>query len=786
MKGLGKIGLWLAWLAGLALLAAGLAARLEVSSDLRSFMPPPETAQQELLLEGIGEGPGSRLLILAIDGADPEQLANLSSGLAAQLADDPLFTQVLNGTMDLAALESSWLPYRYLLSATLDSQAFDAAWLHAELLARLRDLGSPAADMLESILPRDPTLEILALAERWKPRRTPPIRNGVWLADCAARNAGCSGFRALLLVQTASGGFDPGAQAQALQALRGHFAALAASDHATLTISGPGFFSVEVSQRTRAESHRFALIGSLGFVLMLLFAYRSLTSLALVAMPVLTAAVAGASALALVFGHAHGITLAFGFTLLGVVQEYPIRVLSHRRKDLNPIAGVRALWPLLATAIVSAAIAYLAFLASGVEGLQQLAVFTISGLLAAGLATRYLLPRILPARFRDAADTPGIRPLWQAIAALPRPRWLPFAVLLLAFGLLLSARTPLWENNLAALAPVPKPLLTRDAELRAALGVPDMRYLLVLQASDADGVLALSANLEAPARRLVEQGAVEDIELPSRYLPPAATQLARQAKLPTRAELEAMLEQALAGLPFREGLFVPFVADVERARALPPLDAQAFAALPVGQRLDAMLLDRGDHWLGLASLRGVEDLAAIRALADIAPNHVTVLDLKAASESLVIAYRERILWALGIAFVLLAATVVLAFRNLRRGWHVLAPMTLATLLVIAVERGMGISLSLFHLVAITLAAGLGLHYALFFERRLADEAEARRTLHATLVCVLSALLVFGLLAMSSIPVLRAIGLTVSLGVAFHFCLSLIMARPRETGDVAED
>jgi len=153
-----------------------------------------------------------------------------------------------------------------------------------------------------------------------------------------------------------------------------------------------------------------------------------------------------------------------------------------------------------------------------------------------------------------------------------------------------------------------------------------------------------------------------------------------------------------------------------------------------------------------------------------------LLDLKSASESLVADYRARIGMALLVALVLLAVAVAIAFKNLSRAWHVIAPMSLATLLVLAVLRFGGVSLSLFHLVALTLAAGLGLHYALFFERRVDDPAEARRTLHATLVCVISAVFVFGLLATSSVPVLRAIGLTVALGVAFHFCLSTIMAR----------
>jgi predicted exporter len=336
----------------------------------------------------------------------------------------------------------------------------------------------------------------------------------------------------------------------------------------------------------------------------------------------------------------------------------------------------------------------------------------------------------------------------------------------------------MWENDLAALTPVPQELLLRDAELRGELGAPDVRYLLVLEAPSADAVLVLSESLEAGAAALVRDGALAAIELPSRYLPSEAVQRARQAKLPTRDALEAALATASADLPFRAGLFTPFLDDVDAARSLVPLTPAGFAASPLGARLATMLVRRPQGWVGLATLSGVHDAAALDRFAAAGNGHVHVLDLKAASESLVVAYRERILRALGVALLLLAATVVVALRSLRRACHVLAPMLLATLLVIVVERAAGLSLSLFHLVAVTLAAGLGLHYALFFERPVGDAAEARRTLHATLVCIVSALLVFGLQACTSLPVLRAIGLTVALGVGFHFCLSILMARRR--------
>ena len=61
-----------------------------------------------------------------------------------------------------------------------------------------------------------------------------------------------------------------------------------------------------------------------------------------------------------------------------------------------------------------------------------------------------------------------------------------------------------------------------------------------------------------------------------------------------------------------------------------------------------------------------------------------------------------------------------------------------------------------------------------------DRAEQLRTLHAVIVCSLTTLLVFALLGLSSIPVLRAIGVTVTLGVLFNFVLGLLVARQPAT------
>lgn len=780
------LALWLLALAGLGLLVMQ---RLKVSTDLRSFMPAPTTPDQRLLMEQVGDGPGSRLLLVAIESAcavtattpathgatcpranatdaRDATLAGLSQGLAGVLKTDDRYTQVVNGSFDLGALDPDLLPYRYLLSPTLDTQPLDKAYLADQLEQRLDDLSSPAAVLLKGLLPRDPTLEVLKLAQLWSPPTSPEVRDGVWFSP---KN------EALLLVQTRAAGFDPDAQQRAIDGIRQAFAGLSGSAAATLTLSGPGYFSVIVNAQTRAQADWIGRISTVGFVALLLLAYRSFRSLLLGALPVASAALAGIAALVLIYPEVHGITLAFGFTLLGVAQEYPIRVLSHRRAGEDAIASARQLWPLLLTAIASACIAYLAFYASGVNGLKQLAVFTITGLLVAGFSTRYLLPHLLPVHVRDVAGMPWLVKVRRVVDHLPRPRWIPLLVAAAVVLMLAFAPGPFWQNDLAALTPLPKDLLLRDARLREALGAPDVRYLLLIQAPTEQGVLDASERLAPAIDALVAHKAVDAIELPSKYLPSVVTQRARQAKLPDRPALQAELDQAVIGLPFRKDLFAPFVDDVETARTAAPLTPEHYVQSPLGQRLAAMLMHRGDHWLGLGTVSGVHDVAAIQAMAASHGTDVRLLDMKAAAESLVAAYRVRILQALGVATLLLVFTITFALRSLRRAWHVLAPMTLATFLVLAVERIAGIEISLFHLIALILAGGLGLHYALFFERDTGDPAEQRRTLHATIVCVLSALLVFGMLAWASIPVLRAIGLTVSLGVAFHFCLSILMA-----------
>jgi predicted exporter len=765
-----RLVLALLWLAALLVAGLVLGRHLELSGDLRRFMPAPQTPAQKLLIDELGEGPGSRLLLVALSGSDAESLATQSLALRERLAAQPQFKLVANGSESAAeAIPAHLRPYRYLLAPTLDAQSFDRAFLAEELAQRVQDLGSPASGLIEPLLPSDPTLETLKLAESWQPADAPQRLHGVWFDR--------TGREALLAIETRAAGFDPKGQQQAVDAIRAASGDVRGGSNSRLTISGPGAFSVEIGGRTAREASWIGTIDSLIFVLLLWLAYRSWKAPLLGALPLASGGLAGLAAVTAFFDGVHGITVAFGFTLIGVAQDYPIHLFSHQRAGLSPWASARQLWPTLGTGVASTCIAYLTFLASGVDGLQQLAVFTIFGLGVAALATRFALPGLIDPTPRDAADSPRLERAWTRLARWPRITAVAYLLLAgAAFAVAWWAPGAFWQNDLSKLTPVPAPALARDAHLRAELGAPDVRYLLAIEARDSEDALQALERLQPALRRLRADGAIAGYDSAARYLPSAATQRARQAKLPERAALQRTFNAAVDASPFARDAFTGFIDDVATAKAAAPLTVAGLDGTPLAARVGSLLLQRGDHVTALVSLSGLDDPGAVDR---VARRHgAQLLDLKQASESLVAAYRQRVLWALAIAALLLAATVWIALRAPRRVLRVLAPMALTTLLILAVLRGLGVELNLFHLVALILAAGLGLDYALFFDHAGDDRAEQLRTLHAVIVCSLTTLLVFSLLALSSIPVLRAIGSTVALGVLCNFVLALLITGTR--------
>lgn len=753
-----------------ALICAWTALKTPIVADLSLFVPRADPIA-ELLLEQLRAGPTTRLVLVGLEGDSEAARAAASRQLAERLRDSSRFARVANGADLLPEAELRFLfAHRYQLSPTVAADRFTVEGLRAALQQRLGELQSPLAVLQKSWLPGDPTGELSSLLRHWETGlREPARRLGVWFSP--------DGTRALLLVETRASGYDVAAQREAVAAIRAAFAAASAGTGLQLLMSGPGVLATLAEDQARTDAEWLGTLALAAMVLILILVYRSARPVGLGALPMLAALLGGAAAVGLLFGQIYVITLAFSITLLGETLDYPTYLFSHRRAGESVAETLRQLWPTLRLCMITTVLGCLAMIHAEFPGLSQLGVFTIAGILAAVATTRWLLPALLPADWAPPRQMGVGR--WMDALLQPRPR-LALACGaggLLILAVLLIAAPPLWEDDLGALSPVPRELLHLDQELRVALGAPEVGHLIVITAPDAETALRHGETVAAYLEAHRANGALAGYDGATRYLPSVETQRERRAMLPDPETLAAHLNVALEGLPFKAGTFAPFLDAVAAARGALPLRPEDVRDSLLGARLGALLFPGERGWTALLPLSGVRDARALAAgLPQGQISQARYLDLRAETNRLVAEFRAATLVRLGGGAALIVAVVWLGLRSWRGVAAALLPVLLGLTGTVAILLALGERLTLFHLVSLLLVLGIGVDYGLFFSRPGADPIRRRQTFHALLICCGSALVVFGLLATSALPALRAIGLTVSLGAAASFLAALATAR----------
>lgn len=783
-RGRTAIASWLAFI-----LACGIIiSRSQFTTDLSAFLPRSPTPAQQLLLEQIRDGLASRLILVGIEGADAPTRARLSKQIAQRLRADPAFVTVNNGEPVSAERDRAFLfNNRYLLSPAVTPARFSVDGLHAALSDSIDLLASPAGLLVKSLLPRDPTGEMVQLLDQLNSGTRPQMVDGAW----ASRD----GARALMLMQSRASGSDTDAQQRAMAAIRQALAAApSATPAAKLVMTGPGVFSVTSRDTIKNQVSRLSIISVAIIAALLLLVYRSVTALALGFLPVISGALAGIAAVSLGFGMVHGITLGFGTALIGEAVDYSIYLFvqsEHGGSDQR--TWIKRFWPTIRLGVLTSIFGFASLLLSGFPGLAQLGLYSIAGLIAAATVTRFVLPHLLPTNFRIhdvSAIGLVLSRLVQRAAAL---RWAAAILLLAACAILALHRASLWDDKISSLSPVSQDDVALDASLRADMGAPDVRYLVVVSGASRESVLRTCEQVSTILQTQVDQGELAGFETPSRYLPSTATQRASQASLPSPAVLETRLAQAVQGLPVRAQLFAPFLADVAAARGQPLLQAADLEQTSMAMAVDALLIQQDRHWSALLPLtapKGVSiNASRIRAALSTTgatglPN-VLFVDMKAESDRLYSGYLdEAILLSLG-GLVAIIGLLLLVFRSPVRVARIIVPLAAAVITVTAGLAVLGQQLIILHLVGLLLVVAVGSNYALFFDRadhpplaepKPIDRTISPRTLASMLFANLTTVAGFGLLSFSNLSILQAMGVTVAPGVILALIYSAIFAR----------
>jgi len=786
-RGASALALWLI----LMMLAALIVVRARYITDLSAFLPAHPTALQRLLVDQLRDGPASRLILCSIEGGDAAGRARVSAAMAASLQTAPEFDSIDNGRPSNALRDREFLfQHRYALSNAVDPQRFSAQGLEAAILETLDDLASPAGLWLKSLLPRDPTGEMLQIVDRLQRVPGPITIDDAWSSR--------DGQRALLVATTRAAGSDTDGQQRAINAIQTAFELARRQEPGTaaaglqLGMTGPGVFAVRARSHIVQAAVRLSIASSGLIVMMLLLVYRSAAAVLLGLLPVASGALAGVAAVELGFGAVHAVTLGFGITLIGESVDYSIYYFVQAHRSDPPSQGFsewrRHYWPTVRLGMLTSVCGFASLLASGFPGLAQLGAYSISGLIAAALVTRFVLPQLVPPGLSIRNVAPAGLAIARALRRIPYPQLLAFAALGGSALVLCLHRDTLWNRELSALSPLSASDQAYDARLRADLGAADVRDLIVVSGADLQSVLQGAEQAGATLDRLVESDAIAGFDSPANILPSLAMQEKRRRSLPDSAELRSRLALASADLPIRSERLTPFLEDVAAARDAAPITAADLDGTSLKVEFGALILHEGPRWNALMPLHPVGgaapkeiDVAALRAA--LGRDHcdsATVLDLKQQSDELYSGYlSEAIQLSLG-GFAAIVLLLAVALRSPLRVARVLAPLIIAVSCAAALLVGAGQQLTILHLVGMLLIVAVGSNYALFFDRA---QSGAERTLEGLDPLTIAALAIanlatvagFGLLSFSQVPVLEALGTSVAPGAFFALIFSALLA-----------
>ena len=752
-----------------ALAVALVAPSLRFTTAITHFLPDDSDGGGAQIAALLANGESARVMVLdlTMGPAAPEPaLRSTTAALIAFLRARPDVESSRSGVTDSdGAAILAFL-------ASFPGSTFVPAIVHTEPVLRARltelqeQLASPLSVLIRPIAPRDP------LGGVWRTLAMLRQARGQTLVDDDGILFTADRSHAFVFVQTRASAFDTEAQI-AFRAVLGGWLATQAPAGTRLQTAGAAQIAIASEAQIKGDINRIGIISTIGTVALFLVLFGSVRLIGLGLLPMLFGSAVALLVCHAVYGAIHGITVAFGTSLLGLGIDYVEHFYTHLALDpaTDPGTTMRSVGPSIALGALTTIIGFVGIAASGVAGLREMALFSVVAIAGALGATYFLLPPWVPRSYRPPRTLARLDRVAHGLldrltrrAPTPTQRRLVVAAALVAVGI--GVVTARFSDNVSLLVDDEGPPMRDDREVRSRLGDDDSSTFAVVTGSDDDHLLSVLDRVTDELERAQVAGALASFVPLGRLLPDRVAQLERRAVALAAAPL---LRTVMTELGFVPEQFQPYFDSL----AAPPenlLTLEAMRRSPLAPVL-AFWAPRGGAPTILVPLAGVRDPDDLRArvpgAAIVAPQKTVI--------ALFRGVRVRTLVASGVGLLAIFALLALRYRGVRRATAALLPAVLACVATVIVLSAAGVALTILHVMALLLVVSLGVDFGIFFVEKAETLAGAARTLVSILTASLTTVLSFGLLGVSDNPGLAALGITLTLGTVFGMVSCLLVA-----------
>ncbi|WP_164880928.1 MMPL family transporter [Aestuariirhabdus litorea] len=701
----------------------------------------------------------SRQLLLLVRAEGREQGRQSARALAAELASSGLLSE-LQLELDPShqqALASLYFDHRHGLLSPDDRRQLLAGGSVQLREQALQALYNPFSGVTGAQFAQDP----FGLFRRFL-QSILPAGGPLEIDEGMLVHQGDDRYEVLLRATLNSDPFDLNTQRQLLDRLQQFLATQ--PERVTLLRSGALFYAAAGADSAREEISTIGLGSLCGVLLLVLWVFRSFTPLFIALLSIGSGVLTGLVCTLLLFGQIHLFTLVMGACLIGVSIDYAFHYFAEQHEggtQWQPLQGLGRILAALTLGLASSLLGYSGLLATPFPGLQQLALFSCSGLLVAWLTVVLVYPSLLQPCVRQAPNAllPLYRPLitfWQGTTA--RQQWGLLLLLgVIALAGILRLQT---DDDVRQLQSLNSAIQAEDEAIRKVTSSHfDNSFILFIAGSNEQLLQAEERFLQSMIEN--DGSFASDTKSTSAIIPSLKKQNENFSLTKKLYDLE------LINLPeITRDLLEDTYSQNSDVTTDNFLTISELESSGLQKHLSNQWLDNSPYGVASVMLFAPERHAQIKALG---ANREGVYFISQADDTsdILARYRHRIAWMLAAAYLVIGLMLCLRYGPVR-ALKIIAVPLLAAGLALGVNGWSGQAVNLFHLLALLLLLGISIDYALFFAER-GDNWQT--TLLGVTLAAITTLLSFGLLSLSATPAISAFGQTLLVGLLAAYLLA---------------
>ncbi|EOX4451548.1 MMPL family transporter [Vibrio alginolyticus] len=532
--------------------------------------------------------------------------------------------------------------------------------------------------------------------------------------------------------------------------------------------TGVLFYADFGTQSAKSEISTIGVFSLLGIIALLVLVFRSVMPLSLALLSITIGLLVALSVTTWIFGKVHLFSLVFGASLIGVSIDYAFHYLTERLaagNEWDSEQGLKHIFIAITLGLITSLIGYLGMLVAPFPGLQQLALFSSIGLIAAYITVVAWYPILARNPSRTISTLPGQSLLAKWLTLWNQPRikvGLPMLCVVASGFFLLQLN---YDDDIRLLQTMPKDLKQQETLITTLSGMQSSQQMLVVTADDDENLMKKLESLTPTLEAWKADSTIESYQSLSRYLSSVERQ---QQDYQLIRDLYATQSSPLAsglGLSKKPKMDADFI----------PVTVEQYLQNPVSAPVRFLHLGKiKEKSATVVVLNQLQDSAVVKAFAK-SQSDVVYLNKAEEISALFGEYRIKIMELLAAAGALIFLVLIKRY-GLQHSWRVLLPSLIACACGLATAVAMGTTLNLFNLLGLVLILGIGIDYTLFF----AEKARSVSTLLAITLSAMTTVLSFGLLSLSQTHAIHSFGITVLSGILVAWLLSPIAIKTEET------